>query len=98
MATLRNFFYFRLALSNVRRNKITYVPYLVATAVMSGVFLLISGLLFSKGLTNTPAGDTARMLFAFGLVVYALFTFLFMLYINNFLIKRRKKEFGLMAS
>ena len=88
-------FYFRLALSNVRRNKITYVPYLVATAVMSGVFLLISGLLFSKGLTNTPSGDTAKMLFAFGLVVYALFTFLFMFYINNFLIKRRKKEFGL---
>ena len=88
-------FYFRLALSNVRRNKITYVPYLVATAVMSGVFLLISGLLFSKGLTNTPSGGTAKMLFAFGLVVYALFTFLFMFYINNFLIKRRKKEFGL---
>ena len=92
---MRNFFYFRLALSNVRRNKLTYLPYLIATAVMSGVFLLISGLLFSKGLTNTPNGATARMLFAFGLVVYALFTFFFMLYINNFLIKRRKKEFGL---
>ncbi|MEA4869783.1 MAG: ABC transporter permease [Christensenella sp.] len=92
---MRNFFYIRLALSNVRRNKLTYVPYLVATAVMSGVFLLISGLLFSSGMTNTPAGDTARMLFAFGLAVYALFTFLFMLYINNFLIKRRKREFGL---
>ncbi|NLI54227.1 MAG: FtsX-like permease family protein [Clostridiales bacterium] len=92
---MRNGFYFRLALSNVRRNKLTYVPYLVATAVMSGVFLLIAGLLFSKGMTNTPSGDTARMLFAFGLVVYALFTFFFMFYINNFLIKRRKKEFGL---
>jgi len=92
---MRKLFYFKLALSNVRRNKITYLPYLIATAVMSGVFLLISGLLFSKGLTNTPSGDTARMIFAFGLVVYALFTFFFMLYINNFLIKRRKKEFGL---
>ena len=92
---MRKFFYFKLALSNVRRNKITYLPYLVATAVMSGVFLLIAGLLFSKGLTNTPSGDTAKALFAFGLVVYALFTFAFMLYINNFLIKRRKKEFGL---
>jgi len=92
---MRKFFYFKLALSNVRRNKLTYLPYLIATAVMSGVFLLISGLLFSKGLTNTPSGATARMLFAFGLVVYALFTFFFMLYINNFLIKRRKKEFGL---
>ena len=95
MGTLRKLFYFRLALSNVRRNKITYLPYLVATAVMSGVFLLISGLLFTNGLTNTPAGDTAKTLFAFGLVVYAIFTFFFMLYINNFLIKRRKREFGL---
>lgn len=92
---MRKFFYFRLALSNVRRSKITYLPYLVATAVMSGVFLLIAGLLFSKGMTNTPSGDTAKALFAFGLVVYAIFTFGFMLYINNFLIKRRKKEFGL---
>ncbi|MCE5188114.1 MAG: ABC transporter permease [Eubacteriales bacterium] len=62
---------------------------------MSGVFLLIAGLLFSKGMTNTPNGGTAQALFAFGLVVFALFTVLFMLYINNFLIKRRKKEFGL---
>ena len=92
---MHKFFYLKLALSNVRRNKLTYLPYLIATAVMSGVFLLIAGLLFSKGLTNTPSGDTARMLFAFGLGVYALFTFFFMLYINNFLIKRRKKEFGL---
>ena len=79
----------------MRRNRTTYLPYLVATAVMSGVFLLISGLLFSDGLTNTPSGSIAKMLFAFGLVVYAIFTFVFMLYINNFLIKRRKKEFGL---
>lgn len=92
---MRKLFYFRLALSNVRRNKLTYVPYLIATAVMSGVFLLISGLLFSEGMANTPNGDTAKALFAFGLVVFALFTVLFMLYINNFLIKRRKKEFGL---
>jgi len=92
---MHKFFYFKLALSNVRRNKITYLPYLVATAVMSGVFLLISGLLFSNGMTNTPGGETAKSIFAFGLVVYALFTFAFMLYINTFLIKRRKKEFGL---
>ncbi|MEZ4628601.1 MAG: ABC transporter permease, partial [Eubacteriales bacterium] len=92
---MRKFFYFKLALSNVRRNKLTYLPYLIATAVMSGVFLLISGLLFSKGLTNTPNGNTAKAIFGFGLVVYALFTFFFMLYINNFLIKRRKREFGL---
>jgi len=92
---LHKFFYFRLALNNVRRGRLTYVPYLIATAVMSGVFLLIAGLLFSDSLTNTPSGETATAVFGFGLVVYALFTFMFMFYINNFLIKRRKKEFGL---
>jgi len=92
---LRKFFYFRLALSNVARNKLTYMPYLIATAVMSGVFLLIAGLLFSKGMTNTPNGFIAKTLFTFGMVVFALFIFFFMLYINNFLIQRRKKEFGL---
>ena len=95
MRTLHKFFYFRLALNNVRRGRLTYVPYLIATAVMSGVFLLIAGLLFSDSLTNTPSGETATAVFGFGLVVYALFTFMFMFYINNFLIKRRKKEFGL---
>jgi ABC-type antimicrobial peptide transport system permease subunit len=93
--TLHKFFYLRLALGNVRRNKLTYLPYLIATAVMSGVFLLIAGLLFSESLTNTPSGRTATMMFGLGLVVYAIFTFAFMLYINNFLIKRRQKEFGL---
>jgi len=92
---LRKFFYFRLAWNNIKRSRITYLPYMIATAVMSGVFLLIAGLLLSDSLTNTPSGRTATMMFGFGLVVYAIFTFMFMFYINNFLIKRRKKEFGL---
>lgn len=37
------------------------------------------------------------MIFSFGLVVYALFAFFFMTYINNLLIRRRKREFGLYA-
>lgn len=95
MRTLRKAFYLRLALSNIRRNRVTYLPYLIATAIMSGVFLLISGLLMTDTLHNVPAGDSAQMIFAFGMVVFALFTCLFMLYINDFLIKRRNREFGL---
>ena len=88
-------FYFRLACSNLKRNRKTYYPYILTTAVISGVFLLIGGLLFSKSLSNLPTGKTASMLFSLGIVVFALFAFFFMVYINNFIVGRRKREFGL---
>lgn len=88
-------FYLRLAWSNIRRNRKTFFPYILTTAIISGVFLLIAGLMFSDGLANLPTGQTAMGLFSFGLVVFGIFAFFFMIYINNFLIGRRKREFGL---
>lgn len=95
MRILRKGFYFRLALANVRRSRQTYLPEIIATAVISGVFLLISGLCFSKTLQNHPSGKSSIMVFSMGLFVFAAFAFGFMVYINNFLIARRKREFGL---
>ena len=88
-------FYLRLAWGNIRRNRRTFYPYILTTAIISGVFLLIGGLLFSDGLNNLPTGRTATGIFAFGLVVFAIFSFFFMVYINNFIVGRRKREFGL---
>lgn len=95
MRTLAKAFYFRLACGNLRRNRKTFYPYILTTAIISGVFLLIGGLLFSKGLDNLPTGKTAAMLFSLGIVVFAIFAFFFMVYINNFIVGRRKREFGL---
>ncbi len=88
-------FFLKLAWSNLKRNRRTFLPYILTTAVISGVFLLISGLLFSDGLSNVPRGGTAQSVFSFGIVVFAIFAFFFMVYINNFIVGRRKKEFGL---
>ncbi len=88
-------FYFRLARSNVTRSRQVYVPYFLATAIISGVYFLILAMIFSPGLKNVPGGQTAQAMFVAGIVVFTLFAFFFMLYINAFLVKRRKKEFGL---
>lgn len=95
MRTLAKAFYLKLACGNIRRNRRIFFPYILTTAIISGVFLLIGGLLFSDGLNNLPTGQTATSLFAFGMVVFAIFAFFFMIYINNFIVGRRKKEFGL---
>ena len=89
------FFFARLAAHNLWRNRQTTLPYLVCAAEIFGVFLLISGLMFSETLKNLPTGGTASLIFAFGLAIFAVFAFCFMLYVNRYLIGQRKREFGL---
>lgn len=88
-------FYLKLAIANIKRSREVYIPHFLATAIISGVFFLICGLVFSDGLTNLPSGPTSQAVFSTGIFLFAVFAFGFMLYINSFLMKRRKREFGL---
>jgi len=92
---MRKTFYFSLAAANVKRSREVYVPYFIVAAVISGVYFLILGMIFSPGLTNLPGGETAQTVFIMGICLFTVFAYLFMLYVNAFLVKRRKKEFGL---
>ena len=88
-------FYRRLAWNNLRRSKDVCLPYMIATAIISSVFFLTVGLALSDKLANVPAGETTQGMFAMAIGLFAVFAVGFMAYINNFLVKRRKKEFGL---
>ena len=88
-------FYLKLAFANIKRSKAIYLPYAIATAIISGVYFLVNMLRYSPGISGVPSGEAAQAVFMFTSVFISLFTFIFMMYINNFLIKRRKKEFGL---
>lgn len=88
-------FYLKLAWSNVKRNRLTYVPYLLAIALMSGMYQLIVGMIKSETLGSVPSGDSAKQMFQAGIIIFSFFAVFFMFYINNFLVNRRKREFGL---
>lgn len=88
-----NAFYAKLALANIRRDKRTYVPHIIATAVISGVYLLIAGLMFSYGLANLTSGKTTQAMFSFGMVVFSIFAFFFMLYVKQ--LPYRPQEAGI---
>ena len=92
---MRKGFYLRLAAANVKRSREVYLPYFAAAAIVSGVYFLILGMIFSPGLKNLPGGATAQAVFTMGIVLFTVFAYSFMLYVNAFLVKRRKKEFGL---
>ena len=90
-----NPFFRKMAAGNVRRSREVYLPYLLAAAIIGCVYFLVVSMSFSENLTGVPGGEQARLMFAMGTTVFTIFAFCFLLSINRFLIKQRKKEFGL---
>lgn len=90
---MNNRFFTSLAVRNIKSNKQLYVPYLLSSTAIITMFYLMSSLLTNKFVQERSS--VLPTLFAMGTIVIGIFSFIFILYINSFLIKRRKKEIGL---
>lgn len=88
-------FFLKLALTNLNRNKRVNIPYFVASTIMTAVYFMVLMILHSRSIGNLHYGMTIQQMFGMGNVVMIALILIFMLYINSFLIKGRKKEFGL---
>lgn len=88
-------FYFRLALSNIRKNRKFYAPYIltgVGTAAMLYIMVYLTG---HQDLNSLPGAASVKSFLYFGSVIIGIFAAIFLFYTNSFLMKQRKKEFGL---
>lgn len=92
---MNNFFYARLSLHGLRKNKKIYVPYLLTCIVTITMFYMIHSLSENSSIAAMRGGSTLQGTLKFGSVVVALFAVIFLFYTNSFVIKHRKKEFGL---
>ncbi len=88
-------FFPALALDSIRKNRRLYLPYFLTCAGMVMMEYIITYLQFSETLGAMRGSSSIRMMMGFGSFVIALFALLFLFYTNSFLIRRRKKEFGL---
>ena len=88
-------FYLRLAWDGIKKNKKLYLPYILTCTGMIGMFYIVAFLSKDKSLLEIPGGDQINGLLALGTVVLGIFFLLILFYTNSFLIRRRKKEFGL---
>lgn len=88
-------FYPRLSLTGISKNRRIYLPYLLTCIGMVMMFYIISFLASSKSVTKMPGGDYMQMILALGCGVIGFFSLLFLFYTNSFLMRKRKKEFGL---
>ncbi len=82
--------YSRLAATGIRKNGKSYLPYILTSALMISIFYIITFLSANPMLQSMVGGDGMTMILQLGIV-----SAIFLFYTNSFLIKRRKKEFGL---
>ena len=88
-------FYPRLALDGIRKNKRLYLPYLLTCIGMVAMYYIVLFLKDSRAITGMPGGGTIQPMLDLGSWVIAVFSVIFLFYTHSFLIRRRKKEFGL---
>ncbi len=87
--------YGTLALSGIQKNKKLYYPYLFTCIGTIMMCYIISFLSQSPVLADIRGGKTTQELLGMGFGVMCVFAVVFLFYTNSFLIRRRKKEFGL---
>ena len=88
-------FYPKLAWSGIRKNSRLHTPYLLTCIGMVMMYYIINFLAQSQLIGQMRGGGTITGILGFGSYVIAAFSLIFLFYTNSFLIRRRKKEFGL---
>ena len=88
-------FYPKLAASDIRKNKRMFIPFILTCIGMVMMFYIIMYLAVSDILDMLVGAETLRSILALGSWVIAVFAAIFLFYTNSFLMRRRKKEFGL---
>ena len=86
-------FYLKLALTNIKKNGKIYFPYFITSIFTVMMFYCVKFLGGDNGLRKDS--ETAAMVMNLGVYVVIIFSVIFLLYINSFLMKNRKKELGL---
>lgn len=89
------FFSSKLAAGNIKKNNKIYIPYIITSVAITSMFYMICSLAANSGISELHGGDMIQQTMRLGTYVVGIFSIIFLFYTNNFLMKRREKEFGL---
>lgn len=88
-------YYPRLALDSIKKNARAFVPYMLTCTVTAAMYYIIVSLSKNEGIDGMSGSDFLREMLKLGGWVTAIFAVIILFYTNSFLLKNRKKEFGL---
>ncbi|MGI6256783.1 MAG: ABC transporter permease [Anaerovoracaceae bacterium] len=92
---MRRGFTIKLALTNIKKNRKFYLPYILASVGIISIFYIMLYLATNSGLKNLPQSGFVGIFLVLGSIIVGIFSLIFLFYINSFLMKRRNKEIGM---
>lgn len=92
---MNRFFYIKLAVNNIKKNSRAYFPFILTCIGTIIMFYSMCFLSMAKNIGRFSDNQSLRSILSLGVYVIAIFSVIFLFYTNSFLIKQRKKEFGL---
>ena len=92
---MRNGLLAKLAVVNIKKNRQTYIPYILACLFDVAMLYMMLFINNNAGMESIRHSADVLMLTSMGVAVIIIFSFIFLLYSNSFLMKRRQKELGL---
>ncbi len=91
---MRNSFYLKMAADSIRKNWKMYFPFIISCISTIMMTYIIQALSTNPGLSEIPGGENLKTILSMGYFVLILFSTIFLFYMNSFLMKNRKREFG----
>ena len=93
-------FYPKLAARSIKNNRQFYLPYILTVIGTCAAMYILYALYFDPGFSQLGEGTMngqayVQFFMQLGIVMVSLFCFIFLVYTNSFLMKRRTKELGL---
>lgn len=92
---MRSGLYFGIASDNIKKNARLYIPRILAEAGLLGCFYILLQLALDDRLDSALGGSYLPVFMTFGAVVIGILSLIIILYVNSFLMKQRKNEYGL---
>ena len=92
---MRKTMFFKMAAGNLKKNRQVYLPFILTLTGMAAIFDIMGALAVSPALDFMLGGGFMREILLMGERIVGIFSLIFLFYTNSFLLKRRKKEFGL---
>lgn len=87
--------YGKLAVTNLKKNRKSYIPYMFTCIVTIAMFYIMHALVYNEGIRQMPGAESIGIILSYGTAVVGIFAVIFLFYTNSFLMKQRKKELGL---
>ena len=85
-------FYMKLAVTNIKKNHKSYVPYILTCILTVTMFYTMDAICKNEGVKQLPGAEAMLVILNMASWVTGIFAAIFLFYTNSFLIRQRKKN------